>query len=227
VHHLTAAWRLLERDPVGILLPSSARLWATALAFAWVRRAWLSGDPHALVVGMAMGALLQWCVGGAGRAWALDRAIRARGLGGARVPWLRVAIVEAAERGVRTVSFVGAVAAGLLLGGALLSGGWFALGFFVPAISWIVASGFDLGWQSLFGTALVEVLLARQGALDALRRSARGFAADALPQLAIGAVGSLAVGIGGLCCGAGALPGYPLSDLARLDRWVARPQEHP
>lgn len=227
MRHLTAAWHLLERDPIGILLPTSARLWAIAMAFAAVRQAWWSGDPRALAVAIAAGWLLQWGVGGGGRAWALARALRARGMADVVVSWRRVAAVEAVEQAVRAASFVGVATVGVLVGGVALSGGWFAVGFAVPAAGWVVASVLDLVWQAVFGNALVEVLVARQRPRDALARSARRFAADALPQLALGLVGALAVGIGGLCCGAGALPGYPLSDLARLDRWVARPQEHP
>jgi hypothetical protein len=212
---------------VGILLPSSARLWATALAFAAARRVWLSDDPRGLAMVLVAGGLLHWGVGGAGRAWALERALRVLGRGGAGVPWPRVAIVEAVEQATRWGSFLGVATFGMLVGGIALSGGWFALGFAILAVSWIAATAVDLVWQGVFGTALVEVLSSRRGATDALRASARRFAGDVFAQLAIVGVGALAVGVGGLACGAGALPGYPLSDLARLDRWVARSQEHP
>ncbi|MEQ1504702.1 MAG: hypothetical protein ABMB14_20850, partial [Myxococcota bacterium] len=42
-------------------------------------------------------------------------------------------------------------------------------------------------------------------------------------SIALVLAGDLATAIGGLPCGAGALPGYPITDLAALRRWREGP----
>lgn len=79
--------------------------------------------------------------------------------------------------------------------------------------------------RSLFAYAPIEAVVHRKNAFAALRDGFRAGGGDRVGTLLVLFGGDLAFGVGGALCGAGALPGYPLGDLAILHRWTVRSPE--
>ena len=98
-------------------------------------------------------------------------------------------------------------------GGALAYGWWSVASLAGALVLGGSAVGY-VGLQVAVAWVPVEVVLGGRSGLGAIGASlSRGRLVTAMAAVL---AGGLATGLGGLLCGAGALPGYPLRDLALL-----------
>jgi hypothetical protein len=218
---LAGGYRLLGRDPIGILLPCGAALLAQVLAMMAVRGAVSELDPTgvltlalaALAVRLVIGGILRAPTLAAG-ARALDRpASAALAIPGVVFIDLLVAALELLAAAIPLVPAVAlalfALSRGIPLLAAILAGG----GAVLAALAILVV-------RALFAYAPAEVVVARKSAPAALAASFSRARYDLPALVLLLLAGDVAVGLGGAFCGVGALPGYPLSDLAVLHRWA-------
>jgi len=213
---LSGAWTALTRDPVGILLPAAGLLLFDVLAVRWLP--WPSPtDEYAVMLAVFLGirtlwqATLRWTLLAAGA-----RALNARPLfrwhslpsmwlidGFRNLVSILVGIATLAPLALVTLWLfrqqLQVIAGFTVAGGALFS-----------LLLWITV-------RALLAPMVAEVILGKpawKAMIDGLRYSKGQFAAVGV----LIAAGDLLTGVGGALCGAGALPGYPISDLAVLYR---------
>lgn len=212
---LREAWRLVVHDPVGILVPAMGILLVQGVVIVEAREvAWAAGPRAGLVVG-----LLGW--GGMALVTApLRVAMLQRGAAAAGLPCLglrrslAMAGTQLALAGI-DIALLGATAAAFLLVQAvLLAYGWWSLAFLGGGLLLLLAAALSITVRVALAWAPVEVVVRGRSGLGALLGSLQRGA----PLRALVAVvgGGLATGMGALLCVAGALPGYPLRDLALL-----------
>ncbi|MEZ4242117.1 MAG: hypothetical protein R3F59_39370, partial [Myxococcota bacterium] len=149
-------------------------------------------------------------------------ALGARAQGLRAAPWGR----PVALLGAQLVVWAAAALVGGGLGGPLVAlgafvalHGWFTTGAAVGTFGLLLGTGAALAVRALGAFAPAEVVVARRSAVSALSRSVRAVAPQIVPVAFLVLCGDLAIGLGALACGAGALPGYPITDLAVLHRW--------
>lgn len=226
---LVAAWRTLKADPVGILLPSAGillvelgALLALRLAYGevglpwedtvgWERLLWLAVALRVVVFAVATPLR------------AVLIATGARALGLEVRPFLRIpalfvvegviAVLQALAWGV--VAAPGVVFAGMLVGHRALTVGAVAL-----AAALVLAAFAGFAVRVLLAYAPYEVILGGRGPIAALRRGWQLARGGRLSLAVVLLVGDTLTALGGLVCGAGALPGYPIGPLAVLHRWI-------
>lgn len=207
------AGRMIAHDPLGILLPSSASLLLQACAV------WATVTAP---VGVAIAAWIVW--------WVLSIPLRQRTLVVAARQLPSVA-PPTSRRGVSFLGLhllVGPVQVAAFVAGAIV--GWLpatalaAAGWVTPA-ALVFAGGIALGGctgavaRGVLGYAPAEVLFGGHSAVNALAASVQRGPRHLVAAVMLVLLGDLAMLAGALWCGAGALPGYPLGDLALLHRW--------
>ena len=209
LHH---AWQAEIDDPVRILVPAAGLLALDLALVLCLRLAWSSSVEH-----WALWLVGSWwavqLVGAPLRAIIIHLGALAGGREsrGAVLPLIGVHMMTAGLRLVAAaVGAIPLVGAGL----AMLGAGWYSLG------TAVVAAGAGLGtvlsfmvrWGLAYAPA--HAVMKGRGALPAASASwAQVRDRPGETALILLAPDILTVG-GGLLCGAGALPGYPLSDLA-------------
>ncbi len=219
------AWSTLKRDPVAILLPTAGLLLIDVLAAVGVRQFLGSVDMTittagisrlvALVAGLELAAFL---IGVPLRSLMIASAARALGLGvwGLTRAWslFFVALAIGLIRGLIT-AILGVPLALLLL--FVAGHGWYGLATLGFAALLLLLGFLRFMVRAVFGYAPILAVADGRGPLAALQE---GTAGDDLFGVALAMfVGDCATITGSLCCGAGALPGYPMADLAILHRW--------
>jgi hypothetical protein len=222
---LQLAVQTLRDDPVGVLLPAGGALLLDALVLRWAQQLWplaqVQLDQALLLLLLALGireilrALL--------RSRMLAASARASGLPAA--PWGRPLALLGVQLVVvpLTLGF-GALLAVPIAMSALFVGshGWFTSSALLLALSFAAALLASVLVRALFAAAPSEVIVARRSALRALLSSARCPPQELAVRLLLVLAGDLLVSVGGLSCGAGGLPGYPITDVAMLHRWRGR-----
>ena len=220
---LQGGWRTLTRDPIGILLPAAGVLLLQASSVIVVRSLWDRVDLETIAIAfcaaqavrLLLASLLRAPMIAAG-ARALDRPVS----GLPRAPHLLVVEAVIALATLAGAAFV-MVPLGLL-SFLLLSRGldlFGAIGISVTVIGGAVAA---LLVRASLAYAPVETVVAGRPAWTALGDGWRRARGDRLQLAAILLLGDVLVASGGALCGAGALPGYPMADLAVLHRWNRR-----
>lgn len=219
-------WRTLGRDPVGILLPAAGVLLLHVGAALIARAAWgdvdLGSFALALLAVHAARVLLTSPLRApliAAGARALDRPAT----GSTRA--LQLLVVDLVTGALQlAVAALIAVPVGAL-SFLLLERGLHLFGAIGVGIALVGAAAASLLVRAALAYAPAEVVVARRGPLSALAEGWRGGRGDRVQLAIVLLFGDLAVAGGGALCGAGALPGYPLADLAILHRWTKRTKE--
>lgn len=216
---LRGGWSAMGRDPIGILGPAAGVLLVQAAVMAVLRGVIFAGTPAsflgiALIGAVVLQAPLRLAMLRAGG--------RALGSDGTRLgATLSLLVVDGVTLLVQAVLasvvlvptlFLATVALSreVPLLAALIAG----FGLVISALLWVLA-------RSLFAYAPARVV-AGSGPFRALRDGFSDASGDRVQVLAIAAVGDVMFALGGLFCGAGALPGYPFADMALLHRWTVR-----
>ncbi len=230
---LAGALRAIERHPVGILLPAGGRLLAGVISamilVAIVRdegAMQLRADPVGFGgrLGVAWWALRipQFAVELPFRGLMLAGGATAMGAPhhGPRLgPLLVVTAADALFRaGMGLLVGVPGLAAALFVIGT----GWFATGLFLAAVSVLAAELAAVAAGALLAGAPAEVVVGGRGGIAAIGASLVQAPYAWLPRFAFLLVGDAVVAVGSLVCGAGALPGYPIAELAVLHHWLRR-----
>jgi hypothetical protein len=216
---LRGGWWAMGRDPIGILAPAAGVLLVQAMVMGVIRGVVFSGTP-AFVLGIAVAFAVVV------QAPLRLRMLRAGGrvLGSDKARFgatLSLLVVD----GVTLL--VQALLAAIILVPALFLA-TVALSREIPVVAAIVGGGgvviSSLLWvlgRSLFAYSPARVV-AGSGPFTALRQGFHDASGDRLQILLIAAAGDALFALGGLLCGAGALPGYPFADMAFLHRWRSR-----
>jgi hypothetical protein len=217
---LLGAWRMVRSHPFGVLLPAAVDLALGVLLFVHVGDAVRArGIAVGIATWVAARLLLSLLVVPL-RGMRIVAGATAVGhpVAGVRAgPLLVVGAVAGLVRVVvLLVVAVPAIAAGL----ALADSGWIGTALGLAALGVIAAQVAALAAESILAGAPIEVVVGGKSSLRALRQSIVQAPAAALPRFLLLAAGRSAALTGALVCGAGALPGYPLDDLAVLHHWL-------
>lgn len=218
VFNVAGAWRAMCHDPVGVLWPAAAVLALQAAGALLLQQLLRTGQLEMLLTTIFAVSLIRILLGAPLRSRMLGAGARAMGLT-ADDRWIALLGVHLIVGPLQLSLATGIVALGTGLTTVIAAHGLPTLASFAWFCGWLGATLVALGIRAIFAYAPIEVLLRGRSALGALRRSAVRGPADTLAALVLIGIGDLAVLSGTLTCGAGALPGYPLSDLALLDRW--------
>ncbi len=225
VRNLAEAWRTITDDPLGILLPAAASLGVEVGTLWMLRLGWWRYDDWPFAAFVAVLVVARMSLIAPFRALLIDAGAAAQGIpsrGWRRAPALagvQIVVTVTATSGAAIV-----LLPALGLAAVAATYGWFSLAAVTAALGVVGATLAVFGVRVLFATAPIEAVVAGRSGLQSLRHSARrSLAIDRVGPAVVLIVGDLAVTIGGMACGAGALPGYPMSDLALLHRWRGRP----
>lgn len=216
---LRRAGATVREDPVGILLPAAAILLLQLAAVSVVRALWF--DSSLPAVAWAVGLVVLRVIGGTVLRARLI-AVGARAVGMTSAPWGRPWALLGVELVVGTIVLLGASIVGLpilAIAAGIAAQGWYTTGAITFAAGIGLATGTALLVRAVFALAPADVTVEGSSAVRALLQSLGRAPREIGPLLALVLVGDLLVAVGGLLCGAGALPGYPISDLAMLHRW--------
>lgn len=219
---LLGAARLLQRDPVGLLLPAGGALLLDAAPAFVLPHLWPETTAEIEAAALRLGGV--WLLALPARALLRSRvlAVGARAAGLEAAPWgrpgvllaLQIVISAAAAAAALLIGLpvagLAAIAAslGLIATGAVL----FALGLVFGLCAALTARAALALAPSL---AVVGGRSARQACVESMTRCPQEIRARLLIVLA----GDVLISAGGLLCGAGGLPGYPITDLALLLSW--------
>ncbi|MFT4626809.1 MAG: hypothetical protein ACI8PZ_005487 [Myxococcota bacterium] len=213
---LYSAWLAESDDPVGLLLPAGGLASLDLAALVALRATWHhSAATWAIVWAGTLVAL--WILRAPFRAIILHRGALAAGLN-SRGRWLPLVGVHIGV-GLAQAFVAGLVAVpGVIGGGALVASGWYSVGTAVIAITASLATLLAFIVRAVFAFAPAEAVVNGHGLVPALSASWRRSQADVAATAIVVFIGDAATVLGGLACGAGSLPGYPLSDLALVRR---------
>lgn len=208
-------------DPMGVLLPAACALFVDVGLGVALRLLW--GDPWffafvaaAVVVRPVLQAPFRAAMLAAGA-----RKVREDADAGL-LATARLAFVDAV-RGVVAIVFAGLVLVPVgLVGAWLASRGLYLFSSLFVAVGLVFAATVALLGRAALAYAPVDVVVGRSGAFEALGRSWATLSADVVVTALFLLAGDVATGLGGAMCAAGALPGYPLAELALVSRWAAR-----
>lgn len=217
---LWGAWRTVQHDPIGVLFPASGLLLLQVLGALLARAVWDGVGPREAVATFFVAAAVQSVIGAPLRSRMIAAGARAHGL---RVrPWGR----PAALLGVQLVTGPAHLGAGLAVALPLLgvaagfaSEGWLSTSSVVAAAGVCGGTLASLAVRGLLAWAPIEAVVGGASGLGALWRSVVRGGRERPVAFSVVLLGDLLVAFGGLICGAGALPGYPIADLALLHRW--------
>lgn len=216
---LRGAGATVRDDPVGILLPAAGILLLQLAAVATAREVWLHGRTEAIgLLGALLGLRL---IGGAVFRSRLI-AVGARAAGMESAPWGRPLALLGVELVVGPIVVLAAAVVGLpivALSMGIAAQGWYTTGAVLFALGIGLATGAAVLVRATFALAPPGVIVEGRSALGALWASVGRAPTEIVPLVSLVLAGDLLVAAGGLLCGAGALPGYPISDLAMLHRW--------
>lgn len=204
----------MTRDPVAVLLPAMGALLVDVGCGVVLRAHW--ADPRLPWLVVALLAARPWLQ-------APFRAAMLRGgLGGAELRGgsaVRLAVIDAVRAALATV-VTAAAALPFALGAAWLSArGLYLFAAIAVGVGVVIAVGLGTLARAALAYAPALIVSGRRGLWTALTRGRPCDLPDLLTVTGLLLAGDLAVGLGGALCGAGALPGYPLADLALLARW--------
>jgi len=219
---LRAGWGLVGRDPVGVLVPAGGILLLQAAVWLDLRAGVGVRTVTEASLRFTLGLLLVAVLSAPLRVAVLQagaRCLPRRGLG-----LRRSAAMAGAQLVVATIQGLW-ISASLvvlaLVGGGALAYGWWSVASLGGAL---VLLGSACGYvllQTAVAWVPVAVVVGGHSGLGAVVASLRH--GDWGTALASVVGGGLATGLGGLLCGAGALPGYPLRDLALLVAYQGDP----
>ena len=216
---LRRAGATVREDPVGILLPAAGILLLQLAAITVIRALWF--DATLPVVRAAIGLVLLRVLGGTLLRARLI-AVGARAAGMRSAPWGRPVALLGVELVVGVLVVIVAAVVGLpilAISAAIAAQGWYTTGAVTFATGVGLATGAALLVRAVFALAPAGVTVEGSSALRALVQSVGRAPREIGPLVTLVVAGDLLVAVGGLLCGAGALPGYPISDLAMLHRW--------
>ncbi len=220
---LSGAWGALTKDPVGVLLPAAALL---LIDVAVTTIAPLPTATPAFAAAIAIWLALRSVVRTSLRLSMLRAGARAL----EEQPqirwnsWISLWLVDTVRGTAAT-----AVAAAVFVPTALmitwlfrhqlqvLAGLVIAVAALLGLLLWLIA-------RAIFAPAVSEVILGKgpfRALIDGVTLGKGQFPAIGVLIVA----GDLATGLGGALCGAGALPGYPITDLAVLHRTLSLHKE--
>jgi len=219
------AWRTLKRDPVMIGLPAAGLLLIDVLTAIGIRdiamaTTWSAGADHVarglgLIGGLEFAAFL---VGVPLRAMMIAAGARALGREAGGLTRTGSLLVVALAIGSLRVAITVVLGAPAILLVIFLAGhGWIGLAVAGLALAILGIGVLRFGVRALFGYAPILAVADRAGPVEALREGMPG--PDLLGVTMALLIGDGATVLGSLCCGAGALPGYPIADLAILHRF--------
>lgn len=223
---LRGGWGLMVRDPVGVLLPAAGLLLLQG-AIVLVAQAWWGVlGIWTLVAALAGLATLRAIVAAPLRATFL--AAGARQLAHPFPIWRRsptLAVVWVVAGGVELAVVGGALSTALVPAWWLLSRGtyWGAALLLITTAPAILLLG--VAARTAFAYVAIEATAGQLALGPAFSVGMRKAGRDWFPMLCILTTGELAVAVGGLLCGAGALPGLPLAELALLHRWASMEED--
>lgn len=217
------AWGVLERDPIGVLLPAAGALFVQIVAIGVLRVVWGRADLFAVLMVVLAGHVGRVVLASPFRAPMI--AAGARALDRPAIGWPRALPLVAADLLVSALELLAAAVVAVPLAGfaALATQrGVYVGGSLFVALAAIGAAVAALLVRAAFAYAPAEVVVGGRAALPALARAWRKGSGDRLQLAALVLGGDLVFALGGALCGAGALPGYPVGELAVLHRWVHR-----
>jgi hypothetical protein len=216
---LVAAWRAVEHHPIGILLPAAGQMALAVLAMLAVRP-WMGPNWPSWLAAWAVARAVLLVAQVPLRGWMLVAGARALGVAslGPRVgPLMAFQVIDSLASGA--VLLLIAVPS-LALGGAIVAEGWVASGLGVAAAGVAGAEVASLMVEAALAGAPSEIVLGGRSGLGALSASLEQFTDAFLARLWLLFAGRVALIVGGLGCGAGALPGFPIADLAVMSHWL-------
>lgn len=220
VASLRGGWAMILRDPIGVLLPAAGMLLLQAAILVCAQAWWSELGTWTLIATIAGLSAARVLVASPLRASMLaagarqvGRSFRVLGRSPAlAVVWL---ICGGLELGiVGALLSTAAVPAWWLLARGTYWGAVLLMMTTAPAILLVGVVA-----RTAFAYVAIEATAGRQPLDRAFGTGLRKAGRDWLPVLSILSVGELAVALGSLICGAGALPGFPLAELALLHRW--------
>lgn len=216
---LRRAGATVREDPVGILLPAAGILLLQLAVITVIRALWF--DTSRPTIAWAVGLVLLRVLGGTlFRARLIAVGARASGMSSA--PWGRPWALLGVELVVGVLVVLAAAIVGLpivAISVGITAQGWYTTGAVTFAAGIGLATGAALLVRAVFALAPAGVIVDGSSAVRALLQSVSRAPREIGPLVTLVLVGDLLVAVGGLLCGAGALPGYPISDLAMLHRW--------
>lgn len=219
---LGGGWTLIQRDPIGVLLPAAGLLLLQVALVLMIRTCWPwlgAGTLIALALGLSA---LRVLVATPMRASVL--AAGARQLARPFPVWRRspsLALVWLIGGGLEAVLVGSILAIGLVPAWWLvLRGTWWGAALLVM-VALPVALLVGIAVRTLFAYAIIEATAGGRSPTDALQLGLQRTFRDLPALLGILTTGELLVALGSLLCGAGALPGLPFADLALLHRWAS------
>jgi hypothetical protein len=216
------AWTTIGRDPIGILVPAATALAVEAALIVGVRSFAVS---LVSVAGLVVAAVIvRLIVQAPVRAAMIAAAARAQDVPAeAGIGRTLTLLAVDAIRGLLAV--VAAAIVGVPLGAGamwLASRDLFLFAALVASTGLVLSALVGLLARATVAYAAPEAVVGGLGPVAALREGWAEGQGD-WPQLALLLLaGDVAVGLGGALCGAGALPGYPIGDVAVLHRWARR-----
>ncbi|TVQ89626.1 MAG: hypothetical protein EA397_14730 [Deltaproteobacteria bacterium] len=218
-------WTFLRDDPVGTLLPGAVVLGLQAAGLAAIQWTWRDLTPLWLILLMVGLVAARTLIGAPFRALYLSSA--AKRVERPFSPWRRAPSLA-------VVWLISALAEGVLVGALLiatLGPAWWLLSrgtywgaILLATLTTVPVLIFGVGSRVLFAYASIEATAGQRPAFQALEHGMRGALNDAPAVFGILLGGEALTAIGGLLCGAGALPGSIYADLTLLHRWSSRPE---
>ncbi|MFK7931613.1 MAG: hypothetical protein AB8H79_25760 [Myxococcota bacterium] len=214
-------WNLIQRDPIGILLPSAASLLLHLGVMTGVQAGWNTLGPWSLVALFCALSAARIVLATPLRGLAIAAGARERGHHFsvvAQTPSLVIVwLVAAAVEGAVIIA---------LMSGAVLPAWWLiARGSYWGAIVLVASAApallvLTVIARTAFAYSIIEATVGKRGPYNAIKFGLQRTGRDWFNVLCIELMAELVFGFGALLCGAGALPGLPLADLALLHRWT-------
>lgn len=219
---LWSAIALIREDPVGILLPAGGVLLLDAAPILTLSRLWPSDRSEALTAAVVLTAL--WGALLVPRTALRSRmiAVGARTAGLSAAPWGRPLALFGVQLILMPLVALAALLFGLplvLVASLVASQGFWTTAAVLFATGVGTATLMALTVRALFSVAPALVIVDGRSSLFALAESARYGPREIGSRLLLVWTGDLLTSLGGLLCGAGGLPGYPITDLALLLWW--------
>ena len=223
---LKGGWTLIQRDPIGVLLPTAGLLLTQAGIVFAVQAWWGQLGVWTLVLAFVAMSATRVLLATPLRAIAI--AAGARQLARPFRIWRAspgLAIVWLLAGGLELLLVGGTLATALMPAWWLLSRGtyWGAVLLLVTTAPAALLLGIVA--RTTFAYAIIEVTAGARGPVQALSVGLRKASRDWPALIAILVSGDLLTALGSLLCGAGALPGLPFADLALLHRWASLEEE--
>ena len=219
-------WRTLGRDPIGILLPTAGVLLLHVAAAMVARAAWGEVDVASFVAALLVVHGVRILLTSPLRAPMIAAAARALdrpATGATRALQLLVVDLITGLLQILVAALIAVPVGGLSV--LVLERGLHLFGAIGIGVALVGGAAASLLVRAALAYAPAEVVVARKGPFSALAEGWRVGKGDRLQLAIVLLFGDVALALGGAMCVAGALPGYPLADLAVLHRWTRRAKE--